>query len=103
MPYFCISCNLSQGQEVVHRDGLLWEAIRASMAIPGIFAPVLHNSELLVDGGATNNFPIDVMRAIYERDGHRHRRQPRGLQGGEVRYWPRHIGMAGSVEETQLT
>ena len=68
MPYFCISCNLSQGQEVVHRNGLPQEAIRASMAIPGIFAPVLHNSELLVDGGSINNFPIDVMRAIYERE-----------------------------------
>ena len=37
------------------------------MAIPGVFAPVLHNSELLVDGGAINNFPIDVMRDICER------------------------------------
>lgn len=57
MPYFCVSCNLSQGQEVVHREGLLWESIRASMAI----------RELLVDGGAINNFPIDVMRDICER------------------------------------
>ena len=67
LPYFCVSCSLSQGKEIVHREGLLWESIRASMAIPGIFAPVLHSSELLVDGGAVNNFPIDVMRDICER------------------------------------
>jgi len=67
LPYFCVSCNLSQGGEVVHRQGLLWEAIRASMAIPGVFAPVLRDNELLVDGGAVNNFPIDVMRDICEK------------------------------------
>jgi predicted acylesterase/phospholipase RssA len=36
------------------------------MAIPGVFAPILHDGELLIDGGAINNFPIDVMRGICE-------------------------------------
>jgi predicted acylesterase/phospholipase RssA/CRP-like cAMP-binding protein len=64
LPYFCVSCNLSRGAEVVHRQGLLWESMRASMAIPGVFAPLLQSGDLLVDGGAINNFPIDVMRDI---------------------------------------
>jgi predicted acylesterase/phospholipase RssA len=63
LPYFCVSCSLSEGRQVVHRSGALWEGMRASMAIPGVFAPVTEDGSLLVDGGAINNFPIDVMRA----------------------------------------
>ena len=51
----------------MHRQGLLWESIRASTAIPGVFAPLLQSGDLLVDGGAINNFPIDVMREICDR------------------------------------
>lgn len=61
-PMFCVSSNLSRSCEKVHRQGLLWKAIRASIAIPGIFAPVLHEGDLHVDGAVMNNLPIDVMR-----------------------------------------
>ncbi len=61
-PYFCVSSNLSRAEPVIHRTGLLWQSVRASTAIPGIFTPVLHEGDLFVDGGAMNNFPVDIMR-----------------------------------------
>lgn len=64
IPFFCVSSNLSQAKPVVHREGLLWEAVRASISIPGVFTPVRVNDDLLVDGGLMNNMPIDIMRAI---------------------------------------
>jgi len=65
-PFFCVSSNLSQGEPLVHQNGLLWKSVRASIAIPGIFAPILYEGELLVDGGAINNFPVDIMRTKCE-------------------------------------
>jgi lysophospholipid hydrolase len=62
VPYFCVSTNLTRGERMVHRRGLLWQAVRASMAIPGVFTPVLHEGDVLVDGGITSNYPVDVMR-----------------------------------------
>jgi predicted acylesterase/phospholipase RssA len=61
LPYFCISANLSEGEMVVHDKGLLWERVRASCSLPGIFPPVLVDGQLLVDGGVMNNVPIDIM------------------------------------------
>ena len=63
LPYFCISCNLSRGAEMVHTRGPLWEALRASMAAAPIYAPLLINGDLVVDGGFLNNLPLDVMRS----------------------------------------
>jgi NTE family protein/lysophospholipid hydrolase len=60
-PYFCVSSNLSRAEPVVHQTGLLWKGVRASIAIPGFFTPILHEGDLLVDGGAMNNFPVDIM------------------------------------------
>jgi NTE family protein len=48
----------------VHRTGLLWRWLRASVAIPGVLPPIFHNGEVHVDGGAMNNLPIDVMREV---------------------------------------
>ena len=62
LPYFCVSSNLSQAEPVIHQNGLLWKSVRASIAIPGIFTPMLYNGEVLVDGGAMNNFPVDILR-----------------------------------------
>jgi NTE family protein len=63
-PYFCTSSNLSSGNVRVHRDGPLWRAVRASMAIPGVLPPVIDGGEVLVDGGVLNNMPADVMLAM---------------------------------------
>jgi predicted acylesterase/phospholipase RssA len=61
-PYFCVSTNLTQAKPMVHRQGPLWKYVRASSAAPGIFAPVLDEGDVLVDGMLVNNLPIDVMR-----------------------------------------
>ena len=63
-PFFCLSTNLSSGQAVVHREGPLWRALRASAAIPGVLPPVIEAGEVLVDGGVINNLPVDVMRRL---------------------------------------
>lgn len=65
-PYFSVSANLSQASPVLHQDGPLWKAVRASIAIPGVFAPVSYHGDLLVDGGVVNNLPIDAMRDLCE-------------------------------------
>lgn len=65
-PFFCVSSDLTTGRTHVHRSGLLWRALRASVALPGILPPVSYHGHLLVDGGVMNNLPVDVMAA----DGH---------------------------------
>jgi NTE family protein/lysophospholipid hydrolase len=62
LPYFCISSNLSRGQLMVHRQGLVRKYSRASMSVPGVAPPVSDNGSLLVDGGVLNNVPVDIMR-----------------------------------------
>jgi NTE family protein len=59
--YFCVSSNLTLGRATVHTEGLLWRALRATVAIPGLLPPGVHNGNLLVDGGRMNNFPVAVM------------------------------------------
>ena len=61
LPYFCISASLSEGEMMVHDQGLLWEKVRASCSLPGVFPPVWSDGQLLVDGGVMNNVPMDVM------------------------------------------
>jgi len=62
LPFFAVSSDLTTGRIHVHRDGKLWRALRASVALPGILPPVTHHGHLLVDGGVMNNLPVDVMR-----------------------------------------
>jgi predicted acylesterase/phospholipase RssA/CRP-like cAMP-binding protein len=62
LPYFCVSCNLTQSAEVVHDRGPIWLWTRASSAMPGLLPPLPLNGDLLVDGGVLNNLPADVMR-----------------------------------------
>ena len=61
-PFFCVSSDLTTGRIHEHRAGMLWRALRASVALPGILPPVTHHGHLLVDGGVMNNLPVDVMR-----------------------------------------
>lgn len=62
--FFCVSSNLSTGKVAVHQAGLIWEALRASSAIPGIVPPFIQNGEVLVDGGIMNNFPANIMSSL---------------------------------------
>jgi len=61
--FFCVSANLTRAEEVIHERGELWRAIRASLSLPGIFPPVYQDGDLLIDGGALDNVPTEVMRA----------------------------------------
>ena len=64
IPFACVATDLVSGKEVVFNSGILPIALRASMAIPGVFPPVKTNDMVLVDGGLRNNFPVDVARAM---------------------------------------
>lgn len=64
IPFACVAADARSGKEVVFRKGILSEAMRASMAIPGIFSPVEKDSMLLIDGGIINNYPVDVVREM---------------------------------------
>jgi len=63
-PCFSVTANLTRGEEQLHTRGVLWKAVRASMAFPGVFAPVLDDGCVLIDGGAANNVPVDRMREL---------------------------------------
>lgn len=62
--FFCLSTNLTRANAMVHRTGLLWKAVRASVSIPGIGPPAIENGEIFVDGGLVNNLPVDVMKTV---------------------------------------
>lgn len=64
IPFACVSQNIVNGDQVVFHDGELATAMRASMAIPGVFTPVRKDDMVLVDGGLVNNFPVDVAKAM---------------------------------------
>lgn len=64
IPFACVSENIVTGNEVNFHEGILATAMRASMAIPGVFTPVRLDSMVLVDGGVINNYPVNVARAM---------------------------------------
>jgi NTE family protein len=64
IPFLCVAMDILSGKEVVMRSGYLPDAMRASMAIPSLFAAVPRDSFLLVDGGVINNFPVDHMKEM---------------------------------------
>ncbi|MEM6454346.1 MAG: patatin-like phospholipase family protein [Acidobacteriota bacterium] len=60
LPYRAVAANLADGSPVVLADGSLAAAMRASMAVPGIFAPMRRDGVTLVDGGVAANLPVEV-------------------------------------------
>ena len=64
IPFRAVATDLETGEQVVIGEGNLSEAIRASMSIPGVYAPVMHKGRLLVDGGVANNLPVSVARQL---------------------------------------
>jgi NTE family protein len=64
-PFFCLSSNLATGRAFVHRSGLVREALRATVAIPGLLPPVVRDGQILVDGAVFTNFPAREMRAFH--------------------------------------
>ena len=64
LPFAAVATDLQRGREVWLQRGPLWEAVRASMAVPGVLTPVAHRDSWLVDGGLVNPVPVSVCRAL---------------------------------------
>lgn len=64
IPFACVATDIVRNEEYDFRSGYLSEAMRASMAIPGVFTPVRKDSLVLVDGGLRNNYPADIARLM---------------------------------------
>lgn len=64
LPFCAVATDVITGREVILRSGNLVQAIRASIAIPGIFTPVQRGAQVLVDGGLVNPLPVDVVQAM---------------------------------------
>ncbi|PLR97400.1 patatin-like phospholipase family protein [Bacillus sp. T33-2] len=64
IPVGIVATDLVSGDKVVFRDGPIAEAVRASIAIPGIFVPEKLNGRLLVDGGVVDRVPVSVAKAM---------------------------------------
>ena len=62
IPFAAVATDLYTGEEVVFREGPLFEAIRASISIPSMFRPVKWKGHTLVDGGMVNTFPLNRVR-----------------------------------------
>lgn len=64
IPFAAVACNVIDGTAVTLRNGPVVEAVVASCAIPGLFAPVERDDMLLVDGGIIDNLPVDAARLL---------------------------------------
>ena len=64
IPFRCVSTELVSGKAYVFQNGLLSDAMRATMSIPGVFAPVRQDDKIFVDGGMVDNLPTDVVRRM---------------------------------------
>jgi len=64
MAYAAVAADLDSGQELCLRNGSLPLAVRASMALPGLFAPVCRDHRWLVDGGLVNPVPVSICREL---------------------------------------
>ena len=63
-PFAAVATALDTGAEIWLRSGSMFEAVRASVAVPGFFAPVLREGMVLVDGGLVNPVPVSLARAM---------------------------------------
>jgi NTE family protein len=64
MPFAAVATELDSGRETWLQDGGVVDAVRASIAIPGLFTPVLHDGVWLVDGGLSNPVPVSAARGM---------------------------------------
>ncbi len=68
VPYRAVATDLATGTPVVLKSGDLAMAMRASMSIPSALVPVKLDGKLLVDGGVSDNIPVDVVRELCRPD-----------------------------------
>lgn len=64
LPFACVATDLANGREAWLKEGSVAAAVRASIALPGLFAPVNRDGRLLVDGGLVNPVPVSLCRAL---------------------------------------
>ncbi len=64
IPFVCIATDIEKGEEVVLKSGYLPQAILASSAFPTLFSPVEIDGKMLIDGGVTNNYPVEEVRKM---------------------------------------
>jgi NTE family protein len=109
-PFACVATDLDSGREVWLREGSVAAAVRASMALPGLFSPVVREGRLMVDGALVNPVPVTLCQALgaelviavdlgSNRVGHAGRLRRAGDDGGG---WKKRLlqklGMANSDE-----
>lgn len=64
MPFACVATDIITGEEVVIKQGLVWEGVRASVSIPVLLAVARREGRYLVDGVLTNPVPVSVLREM---------------------------------------
>lgn len=64
IPFFCMATDIETGQQVVLDKGVFPQALVASSSIPTVFYPIEIDGRLLVDGGVTNNYPVEKLREL---------------------------------------
>ncbi len=64
IPFTAVATDLQTDQAVYFNKGNIIEAIRASIAIPTIFTPVIHDRQIWVDGGLVNNIPVNIAQKL---------------------------------------
>ena len=90
IPFRAVATDIQTGQPYVMSKGNLARVIRASMAIPAIFTPVEIDGHLLIDGGESENLPVQTVAGHGRR--HRDRGQRRLLRRGDRRGKPTNVG-----------
>ncbi len=63
-PYAAVATELATGREIWFQSGPVLDAVRASIAVPGIFSPAHHDRQWLLDGGLVNPVPVSLCRAL---------------------------------------
>jgi NTE family protein len=64
IPFLCMATDIEKGEQVLLDKGVLAQALYASSALPSVFSPVILDGRFLIDGGVTNNYPIEEVRKL---------------------------------------
>lgn len=64
IPFGAVATELATGREIWLREGKVLDAVRASIALPGLFTPVVRDGRVIVDGGLVNPVPVSLARAM---------------------------------------
>lgn len=66
IPFYPVATELRTGESIILKDCKLWEAIRASISIPGLITPFQIGDHLFIDGGLTDPVPIGILKELYK-------------------------------------